>query len=257
MWHQQTLRSTHNSLHRLTQISGRTLQLAVAPLIALYLVASLAQVGAIVFFPRGASYGMISAIAIPLHLPHRNVYMAFNFEANYGLPPNDSYNEWIDRWNLDQEYLGIGNNVTVINNRRNLDKRSLPSTASLLPRYDRRSFYRTFTDYLNHYQMNGTACLLRTICEVAASTVEENNGVLGSFLKILFMPTTSRPERPLHNAINDENLYRAERQGRQYLANMDNDEDNGGGGDADEGNACLDYSHWCPEGVINMISDLY
>ncbi|KAI8117333.1 uncharacterized protein LOC111684091 [Lucilia cuprina] len=132
-----------------------------------------------VLFPRGGSFGYLAAVAMPLDLPNRNVYMAFNFESNYGLPSNDSYNEWIDRWNIDEEFVGIGNDVTPINNRK---KRS-----DFLPHYDRRSFYRSFTGYLNHFQMNGTACLLRTICEVSASSLHENNGVLGSIFKILFM----------------------------------------------------------------------
>jgi len=36
-------------------------------------------------------------VAIPLELGPKNVYMAFNFESNYALPSNDSYNQWIDR----------------------------------------------------------------------------------------------------------------------------------------------------------------
>uniref|UniRef100_A0A1I8MH02 Uncharacterized protein n=1 Tax=Musca domestica TaxID=7370 RepID=A0A1I8MH02_MUSDO len=220
-----------------------------------------------VFYPRGGSFGYLAAVAIPVDLPNRNIYMAFNFESNYGLPSNDSYNEWIDRWDLDETYLGIGNNVTVINNRKLQRKRKRSTTSTdqtsgqpLLPRYDRRSFYRTFTGYLDHYQMNGTGCLLRTICEVAASTMDENNGVLGSILKILFMPTTSRRESPqLHNDINDEDLYRAEWQGRQYLANnmVDDDGNELDGGDNENNNACLDYSQWCPEGVISLISNWY
>ncbi|KNC30928.1 hypothetical protein FF38_09275 [Lucilia cuprina] len=182
---------------------------------------------------------------MPLDLPNRNVYMAFNFESNYGLPSNDSYNEWIDRWNIDEEFVGIGNDVTPINNRK---KRS-----DFLPHYDRRSFYRSFTGYLNHFQMNGTACLLRTICEVSASSLHENNGVLGSIFKILFMPTTSQPETsPLHHQINDIDLYHAEWQGRQYLANNNGEEHN-----ENVTNACMDYMDWCPEGVINMISSWY
>ncbi|KAM7355867.1 uncharacterized protein ACRADG_001812 [Cochliomyia hominivorax] len=207
-----------------------------------------------VLFPRGGSYGYLAAVAMPLELPNRNVYMAFNFESNYGLPSNDSYNEWIDRWDIDEQFVGIGNDVNPINNRK---KRSLP------PPYDRRSFYRTFTGYLDHFEMNGTGCLLRTICEVAASSLHENNGVLGSLFKILFMPTTSRPETsPLHHLIADNELYKAEWQGRQYMAkNNNNNYNKAGGGYADEfdvtANACMDYMDWCPEGVINMISSWY
>jgi len=40
---------------------------------------------------------LLAAVAIPLDLGPKNVYMAFNFESNYALPSNDSYNQWIDR----------------------------------------------------------------------------------------------------------------------------------------------------------------
>ncbi|XP_073841476.1 uncharacterized protein [Musca autumnalis] len=262
------------TLHQVTHIwpaqrrpTTTSLLLAVT-IICMYLV-NIAPVWAGVFFPRGGSFGYLAAVAIPVDLPNRNIYMAFNFESNYGLPSNDSYNEWIDRWDLDETYLGVGNNVTVINNRNLKEKKRKRSTTTanntsgqqLLPRYDRRSFYRTFTGYLDHYQMNGTGCLLRTICEVAASTMDENNGVLGSILKILFMPTTSRPEKPqLHNDdINDEDLYRAEWQGRKYLANnnMDELELDGDNEDNNNNKACLDYIQWCPEGVISMITNWY
>ena len=72
---------------------------------------------------------------------------------------------------------------------------------------------------------------------------------------MLNRPTTSRVEStPLHHQIADDVLYRAEWQGRQYLANNNAEEQ-------DEhdvvANACMDYTYWCPEGVINMISTWY
>lgn len=39
----------------------------------------------------------LAALAMPIDLPNRNLYMAFNFEASFGLPPNDSYYYWVDR----------------------------------------------------------------------------------------------------------------------------------------------------------------
>lgn len=140
---------------------------------------------------------------MPINLPNRNVYMAFNFEANYGFPTNDSYYYWVDRvirillntyisycyqlstftppitwkWNLDKEDVGVGNNVTNINNLR----RSIGQI------YTRNAFYRSIVGYLDYYDMNGTGCLLRTICDVSASNLDEHNGLLGSIFKILFM----------------------------------------------------------------------
>ncbi|CAD7006053.1 unnamed protein product [Ceratitis capitata] len=108
----------------------------------------------IVAFPRGGSQGYLAAVAMPLDLPQKNVFMAFNFESNYGLPPNDSYYYWIDRWNLDKEDVGIGNDVTPINNRRR--------RRSVAQMYTRNAFYRSIVGYLDYYEMNGTGCLLRT-----------------------------------------------------------------------------------------------
>ncbi|XP_037957055.1 uncharacterized protein LOC119686993 [Teleopsis dalmanni] len=173
-----------------------------------------------VLYTRGSNYGLLAALAIPLDLPNRNIYVAYNFEANYGLPTNDSYNEWIDRWNLSENFVGIGNNVTSINGR--MAKHS---------RYTRSSFYRSIVGYLELFQMNGTACLLRTICEVAESNLDEHNGLLGSIFKILFMPTTSEFENTIEQG---ENLYKAEQHGRS--------------------GKCVQYAKWCPTGLINLIS---
>ncbi|XP_067647969.1 uncharacterized protein [Eurosta solidaginis] len=177
----------------------------------------------IVAYPRGAAQGYLAAVAMPLDLPNRNVYMAFNFESNYGLPPNDSYYYWIDRWNIDKESVGIGNEVVPINNRRRRFSQM----------YSRNAFYRSVVGYLEHYEMNGTGCLLRTICDVSASNLDEHNGLIGSIFKILFMPTTSahETEHPLQNV----DTYAAEEHGL-----------NG---------KCEQYRRWCPHGLLELISE--
>uniref|UniRef100_A0A1A9VQF2 Uncharacterized protein n=1 Tax=Glossina austeni TaxID=7395 RepID=A0A1A9VQF2_GLOAU len=207
-----------------------------------------------VFFTKHGSFGYLAAVAMPLDLPNRNVYVAFNFEANYGLPSNDSYHEWIDRWNLDNEFLGIDNNVTAIDGRKMVkSKRILPHQP---PYYGRHSFYQTFVGYLNYFHMNGTACLLRTICEIASSNLDENNGVLGSIFKILFMPTTSARETLSSLLLPDltqHDLYLAEYRGSQSKTQTDVTTDN----HMDTATNCLDYVDWCPQDIINMISTLY
>ncbi|XP_055910068.1 uncharacterized protein LOC129944566 [Eupeodes corollae] len=41
------------------------------------------------FFPSNSAYGIFAALAVPLDLgPHRNVFVSYNFEANYNLPVN-------------------------------------------------------------------------------------------------------------------------------------------------------------------------
>ncbi|XP_030387566.1 uncharacterized protein LOC115634136 [Scaptodrosophila lebanonensis] len=188
---------------------------------------------AFLFYTRGSAIGFLAAVAIPLDLPNRNVYMAFNFESNYALPLNDSYKQWVDRWDLDQHILGIGGNVTPIDGRSggaydNKSKRSIGGP----PRYTRHSFYRSFVHYLEHFGLNGSACLLRTICEVSASPLDAQNGLLGSILQILFIPTTSAPESYLQNA---NSVYEASWHGTC-------------------GFDCADYSKNCDRSVLDMIS---
>lgn len=41
-------------------------------------------------YPPGAICGALVAVAVPLNLPNFNVFLSFNFEANYGLPSKSS-----------------------------------------------------------------------------------------------------------------------------------------------------------------------
>lgn len=47
----------------------------------------------VLLYPYNACSGILVAIAIPLNLPGRNVFVSYNFEANYNMPnqPSDSY----------------------------------------------------------------------------------------------------------------------------------------------------------------------
>ncbi|KAH8408078.1 hypothetical protein KR222_009227 [Zaprionus bogoriensis] len=180
---------------------------------------------------------MLAAVAIPLDLTYRNVYVAFNFESNYGLPSNNSYHEWIDRWDLDEAFLGIGSDVTPIDGRdagaqdddNPEEKRSVRSKP---PRFSRHDFYRAIVNYLGQYGYNGSACLLRAICEVSAAPLDEHNGVLGSIFKILFVPTTSAAEWRLQHV---DSLYEASELGTR-------------------GSDCADYVAGCAHSMLDLIS---
>lgn len=89
------------------------------------------------------------------------------------------------KWDLDESFLGIGSDVTPIDGRTgdNLEKRSIAAP----PRFTRHDFYRAIVNYMGQYGYNGSACLLRTICEVSAAPLDAHNGLLGSLFKILFM----------------------------------------------------------------------
>ncbi|XP_055843789.1 uncharacterized protein LOC129910433, partial [Episyrphus balteatus] len=157
--------------------------------------------------------GMFSAVAIPVDLPDRNIYVAFNLETNYGLPPNDTHYNLIKKWNLNGMFSDISNGVTNIESARH--QRSL---------YTRTNFYRSVIGYMEHFGLNGSDCLLRTICEVAESSIYESNGVLGSILHVLFMPTSSENENI------PQALYKAEELGFKHN--------------------CSSYEHGCPESFL-------
>ncbi|KAH8379909.1 hypothetical protein KR009_007998 [Drosophila setifemur] len=207
--------------------------------LSLVLVLTLGLVHCFLVFPRQGSFGLLAAVAIPLDLSPKNVYMAFNFESNYALPSNDSYNQWIDRWDLDDPFLGVGGNVTPINARHDggdspadedneVRRRSVGSP----PSFRRHDFYRTIVNFLTHYGFNGSACLLRTICEVSASPLDAHNGLLGSLFQILFIPTTSAMESELQHV---DELYEASDAGTRGLG-------------------CSDYVAHCGHSALDLIS---
>lgn len=49
----------------------------------------------VLLYPYNACSGILVAIAIPLSLPGRNVFLSYNFEANYNMPnqPKESGKE--------------------------------------------------------------------------------------------------------------------------------------------------------------------
>lgn len=54
----------------------------------------------VLLYPYNACSGILVAIAIPLNLPGRNVFLSYNFEANYNMPnqPADSFPGPINRF---------------------------------------------------------------------------------------------------------------------------------------------------------------
>ncbi|XP_055842539.1 uncharacterized protein LOC129909487 [Episyrphus balteatus] len=57
--------------------------------IGIVIVSCITVVKSAIFFPSNSAYGIFAALAVPLDLgPHRNVFISYNFEANYNLPVN-------------------------------------------------------------------------------------------------------------------------------------------------------------------------
>lgn len=78
---------------------------------------------------------------------------------------------------------------------------------------------------------NGTACLLKTICNTAESDLFENNGIFGNLFHIVFTPTTSRDERI------PQFFYDAEQMGRR--------------------GACEHFSATCPTSLLEYVSGVW
>lgn len=175
-----------------------------------------------VFFPTNSAYGIFAAIAVPLELPHRNVFISYNFEANYnlpftwGLPPIAEGIEDDDLLNqsrgfrhmnqtdgctnctVEKETTQTTTKIPTVNTTSNVRetatrKRRQPKGVvnSLLTRTH---FYHILMDKFTRSGYNAEPCLLRLICETNSSGLGEVNGVLGTLVHIIFSPNTSAHE---------------------------------------------------------------
>lgn len=45
-----------------------------------------ADSGRAIMFPVGSATGILVALAVPVQIPDRSVFVSYNFEANYGMP---------------------------------------------------------------------------------------------------------------------------------------------------------------------------
>uniref|UniRef100_A0A182P8X9 Uncharacterized protein n=1 Tax=Anopheles epiroticus TaxID=199890 RepID=A0A182P8X9_9DIPT len=135
-------------------------------------------------FPRGSSMGYLLAIAIPLLVPGRNIYLSHNFEANYGVPSNETqYFLWYQRFK-DSKF-----NITkaIETNRR---RRSAGVQTGLSRTY----FYDQLEERMELYGYNATGCMERLICEMSELPLHEHNGVFGDVLSVILRPSASLRE---------------------------------------------------------------
>ncbi|CAB3244838.1 unnamed protein product [Arctia plantaginis] len=135
-------------------------------------------------FPPAGLYGTFVAIAVPIDLPNKNVFVSYNFESNYAVVRNIT--------ELDEV---IFPNLPIISSRHS---RSIT----------RELAYTVLENRFSEYGMNGRECMLRNICE-AAETPLHHNGILGHLMHIIFTPSASREE-----GLDDE-YYEAEAAGHK------------------------------------------
>ncbi|XP_032590590.1 uncharacterized protein LOC6560769 [Drosophila grimshawi] len=206
-------------------------------------------------FIPSSTHGIFVALAVPLELPHRNVFVSYNFEANYNSPYNWSKptlfqngpieseelelsrktNEEGEQEGLDEDDPEQAHTVENITNRKQEqepDATTMPTSSVMRERralLTRTNIYHILMDKFQRSGFSGESCLLRLICETSAAEVGDVNGVLGSLIHVLFSPSTSEPEQlPLH-------FYQAEHDGWQ---------DN-----------CQHYARDCGRSLLHMISE--
>ncbi|KRF97950.1 uncharacterized protein Dwil_GK27440 [Drosophila willistoni] len=176
------------------------------------------------------------AIAVPIDLPRKEVFLSYNFMASYRLPKTwskktpifhkkkhkrphttessdmDDYKDFFEGFPVD----GMGDSIP-----RHRAERSLLS---------RTKFYEILSHRFEQHDLgSGDSCLLRLICETNSYQLAEINGLLGHLMHIMFSPSSSH--------------YEALPQ-RYYIAEMHGQR---------KGN-CEAYHRQCPQSVLDLIT---
>uniref|UniRef100_A0A182QYQ4 Uncharacterized protein n=1 Tax=Anopheles farauti TaxID=69004 RepID=A0A182QYQ4_9DIPT len=164
--------------------------------------------------------GILIALSIPLLITGRNIFMSYNFEANYNMPT--------DSTDFTQGILKKGDNDQI---QEPAEARRTRRNTSVRPRssWSRKKFYRTIELNLQRYGYAGKRCILRMICDLAETPLHQENGVLGDLLQLIFTPSLSRDEDL------PSEFKRAEQLGRE------------------QGN-CSKYRAHCPSNPIDLVS---
>ncbi|XP_030238323.1 uncharacterized protein LOC108654884 [Drosophila navojoa] len=192
------------------------------------------------------------AISVPVSLPHRNIFLSYNYEFNYYKPEHVyKFPSILMGQDFEDDYLtyptlyaregkscvnctGSANNTQKESMKIPAGQQKLSETPAKhrerrnLPIISRKTFYAMIRDKLDRSGYPAEACLLRLICETNASTLGEINGLLGNIVHVIFSPSSSRDEH-LPNA-----YYQAESDGVQQQ--------------------CAHYDGDCPHNVLDLIS---
>ncbi|XP_016946791.1 uncharacterized protein LOC108022415 [Drosophila biarmipes] len=198
-------------------------------------------------FTTNSEYGIFMAISVPIGLPHRNVFLSYNYEFNYYQPEHVyKYPPILMGQDFEDSYLTYpttgreakegycynctdwriaGNSTTSSNS----STKAAPREKRALTLMSRSVFYAMLRDKLRRSGFPAEACLLRLICDTNASQLGEVNGFLGSLVHIIFSPSSSKDEHLPHE------YYQAEWDGRQHQE-------------------CSAYSKACDQDILNLIS---
>ncbi|XP_064544223.1 uncharacterized protein LOC135432447 [Drosophila montana] len=176
---------------------------------------------AALIYPTNSEYGLFVAISVPISLPHRNVFLSYNYEFNYYHPEHVyKFPPILMGEDFEDGYLTYPTHDAT-QSRQFREKREL----SLMTR---KTFYTILRDKLDRSGYPAEACLLRMICETNASALGEINGFLGNIVHVIFTPSSSRDEQlsPVY--------YQAEADGQQQQCSL--------------------YDSDCPYNVMDLIS---
>ncbi|XP_058128834.1 uncharacterized protein LOC131284132 [Anopheles ziemanni] len=177
-------------------------------------------------FTEDSATGILIALSVPLLITGRNIFLAYNFEANYGMPGDASdFTQGVlkkvdnDQINKEEDTQAGGS-----------EDRAIRTTSGQPPvaRFTRKKLYRTIELNLARHGYDGKKCILRMICELASWPVNETNGVIGDLLQLVFTPSNSQCEKL------PSEFYLAEELGQQQN--------------------CVKYTKHCPHDPLAAIS---
>ncbi|KAL3290358.1 hypothetical protein HHI36_023700 [Cryptolaemus montrouzieri] len=111
-------------------------------------------------FPYGGPFmGIFVTLSLPLGLKEEDIFFAYNMEANYVLPENQT--------SFSYPPLLVGRSIT------------------------RKSIFNLIEKKLSNLGYPGYPCMVRLICDNSVHPVKFLNGVVGDLLHILLTPSSS------------------------------------------------------------------
>ncbi|KAK9758632.1 DM4/DM12 family [Popillia japonica] len=114
-------------------------------------------------FPYGGPFmGLFLAVAMPLEIPEPEVFVSYNFEANYNLPENQTTFQY-------------------------------PPVVSRAMDIARKEIYDAIEFKMDSHGFAGKPCLLRAICEATEYSLQHTD-VLGDIVHVVLTPSTSKSE---------------------------------------------------------------
>ncbi|XP_064545821.1 uncharacterized protein LOC135433599 [Drosophila montana] len=164
---------------------------------------------------HAARFKFLAGFGIPVQdLKYETVTTGYVLKASYYLPNSAKQIRTKDVHDITERKLM--DNATIFQRAMQktdeevgLTTRVIEETSQALSDY-RWAVYKSFEAMAIRMQLNGRQCILKSICESAASPFDERNGLLGELLHILLTPSSSIDALSEHT---DNDYLHAERLG--------------------------------------------